>query len=68
MSDDSYGSGPSDLRNEDWIKTLEWDLPARTLDELHERWPEYSDDDWRALPAIEAAPPAIRAALGLPER
>lgn len=53
-------------RNEDWIKTLAWDLPGvETLAEL-EAISGMTAAELRKLPAIEAAPPAIREALGLP--
>lgn len=55
------------VRNEDWIKTLRWDLPGvDTIEELRLLFPDLSDADLRKLPAIEAAPPAIRRSLGLP--
>lgn len=51
------------LRDADWIKTLTWDLPTDPAEFTQAGLVRLSK-----LPAWEAAPPQIRAALGDPSK
>lgn len=68
----SYGTA-DDLANEDWLKGRTWDVtnnwnmePVRTIDELRRVFPDATDEQFRSWPSMQAAPVAIKRALGMP--
>ena len=59
----------SDNENEDWIKSLRWDVRSPDgnlivdIETLRDTFPGWTDDQLRGLPSISRAPAAIRDAL-----